>query len=93
MMDLMASLGQPVILVSRHYLGSINHTLLSIAALRAAKIDIAGLIYSGDAKPTTEGIIEEMTGISPLFRIPEWPDISSERINDFAQKLDLSSLN
>lgn len=69
--DLIAQLGLPVVLVSRHYLGSINHTLLSVEALRHRGIPIAGLTFNGSPHPSTEGIIEKMTGIRPLFRLDE----------------------
>lgn len=50
--DLMAHLKLPVILVSRTTLGTINHTLLSIAALRDARLRVHGVIFSG--KPDAE---------------------------------------
>ena len=46
-----------VIVVSRHYLGSINHTMLTIEALQNRKIKVAGLIFSGDENKATEEII------------------------------------
>jgi dethiobiotin synthase len=47
MIDLMAKLQLPVLLVARTALGTINHTLLSLAALRAAKLTISGVILVG----------------------------------------------
>ncbi len=47
MVDLMSHLGLPVLLVSRTSLGTINHTLLSLAALRSAKLDVRGVIMVG----------------------------------------------
>ncbi len=46
MRDLMARLGLPVILVAHRGLGTINHTLLSIEALRAAGLEIAGVVFN-----------------------------------------------
>lgn len=46
-----------VVVVSRHYLGSINHTLLTIEALKNKSIPIAGIIFSGDINQSTEEII------------------------------------
>ena len=43
-----------VVVVSRHYLGSINHTLLTIEALQNRKISIAGILFSGDENKATE---------------------------------------
>jgi dethiobiotin synthetase len=76
--DLISHLGLPVVLVSRHYLGSINHTLLSVEALRHRNIPIAGLIFNGDPHPSTESIIEKMTGIQPLFRLGEMQALNDE---------------
>ncbi|MFK8163655.1 MAG: dethiobiotin synthase [Lewinella sp.] len=79
-LDLMAHLGLPAILVSRHYLGSINHTLLSIACLRQRDIPIAGLIYSGGDSPETVRIVRELTGIAPLVELPELEQVNAEGI-------------
>jgi len=46
-----------VVLVSRHYLGSINHTLLSVEYLKSNGIAIAGIIFSGDEHPTTKNML------------------------------------
>jgi len=75
--DLIVELGLPVILVSRHYLGSINHTLLSIGYLRQRSIPIAGLIYSGGESPETVRIVGEQTGIWPLVELPELEDVNA----------------
>ncbi|MBC6995731.1 dethiobiotin synthase [Neolewinella lacunae] len=74
--DLIVHFGLPVVLASRHYLGSINHTLLSIAYLRQRGIPLAGLIYSGGDSPETVRIIGEQTGVWPLAELPEWPEIN-----------------
>jgi len=62
-----------VIVVSRHYLGSINHTLLTIEALQNRKIQIAGIIFNGDENPATESIILKKTNIKMLGRIENEP--------------------
>jgi dethiobiotin synthetase len=58
MTDLMCHLGLPVLLVARTALGTINHTLLSLAALRAAHLDVRGIIMVGRANPENRGAIE-----------------------------------
>ena len=58
-----------VIVVSRHYLGSINHTLLTVEALQNRKIKIAGIIFSGDENNPTETIILNKTVVKFIGRI------------------------
>ncbi|WKK65287.1 dethiobiotin synthase [Lutimonas zeaxanthinifaciens] len=60
-----------IILVSRHYLGSINHTLLSINELRRRGLTISGIIFNGNEHPTTEHIIKEIGKVEVIGRINE----------------------
>ena len=76
MIDLIEYLGLPVILVSRHYLGSINHTLLSINALKNRGIKIAGLVFSGGDNAESARIITKLAGVPVMADIPEM-DVSS----------------
>lgn len=62
-----------VIIVSRHYLGSINHTLLTFEALKSRNISVAGIIFSGDENPSTEGIILKKTKAKFIGRIDNEP--------------------
>jgi dethiobiotin synthetase len=75
-----------VILVSRHYLGSINHTLLSIEALQNRKIAVAGIIFSGDENKATEEIILKRTGAKFIGRIDNEPYFDSNVIGYYADK-------
>ena len=71
--DTILDLIQPdykVIVVSRHYLGSINHSLLTIEALQQRNLNV-GIIFSGDEHPSTENIILSKTGTPVLGRIDE----------------------
>lgn len=78
--DLMVQLDIPVILVSRHYLGSINHTLLSIEYLRSRGIKLAGIIYSGGNSPETVRIVGELTGIKIIAELPELDTINQSAL-------------
>jgi dethiobiotin synthetase len=80
MLDLIQHLGFPVVLVSRHYLGSINHTMLSLEALHQRKIPIAGLIWNGPSTPDTERIIEQFSGVRALLRLEEFPEVNAQAI-------------
>ncbi len=80
MLDLIQHLGLPVVLVSRHYLGSINHTMLSLEALHQRKIPLAGLIWNGSSTPDTERIIEQFSGVRALLRLEEFPEVNAQAI-------------
>ncbi|MBD1391892.1 dethiobiotin synthase [Mucilaginibacter glaciei] len=80
MIDLITRLGADVVLVSQNYLGSINHTLLSIEALKQRQIPVKGIIFNGDANPSTEDYILKYTGIKLLGNIPTFENISGDAI-------------
>ena len=75
-----------VILVSRHYLGSINHTLLSFEALKIRKIPLAGIIFSGDENKATEEIILAKTKAKFIGRIEEEPYFDANVIQQYADE-------
>jgi dethiobiotin synthase len=71
--DLMRRLKLPVFLVARTSLGTINHTLLSLAALRAARLDVRGVIMVGKPDRENRKAIEhygrtEVVGTVPLLK-------------------------
>jgi dethiobiotin synthetase len=90
--DLIKHLNQEVILISRHYLGSINHTLLTIEALKSRGIQIKGIIFNGEELPQTEEIILKISGIKTLFTIPDFISVDKESIAEFANKLKLENI-
>ena len=73
-----------VIIVSRHYLGSINHTLLTIEALKSRKINIAGIIFSGDKYESSESIILNKTGVKCIGRIQQEPYFDQNVVKEYA---------
>lgn len=73
-----------VVIVSRHYLGSINHTLLTIVALKSRNIKIAGIIFSGDQNQATESIILSKTNINFIGRINQEPYFDKNVIAEYA---------
>jgi len=74
-----------VIVVSRHYLGSINHTLLTVNWLKQKGYDVS-LLFSGDEHPTTEQIILHKTGVPLLGRIDEEPTFNKAIIQKYAEQ-------
>ncbi|MAZ73996.1 MAG: dethiobiotin synthase [Flavobacteriaceae bacterium] len=77
-----------VIVVSRHYLGSINHTLLTVAALKTRNLNVIGIIFSGTQNPSTESIISEMTKVPILGRIEEEPYFDENVVLEYAAHLE-----
>ena len=75
-----------VIVVSRHYLGSINHTLLTIEALKNRNLEVAGIIFSGDENKATEEIILNKTGVKCIGRIDNEPYFDQNVIKYYADK-------
>ena len=75
-----------VIVVSRHYLGSINHTLMTIQILKAKGLDVH-LIFNGDEHKTTESIITRMTDVPVLGRINEEARLDQQVIKKYADSL------
>ena len=82
-----------IILVSRHYLGSINHTLLSFEALKSRNIKLAGIIFSGDENKATEEIILSKTNAKFIGRIENEPYFDENVIQYYADKFRENLLN
>lgn len=74
-----------VIVVSRHYLGSINHTLLTVNTLKEKGFDVS-IIFSGNEHKTTEDIIKKMTGIPIIGRVDEEPYFDQNVIKEYAER-------
>jgi len=86
MIDLIEQLNAEVILVAQNYLGSINHTLLSINALKQRNLPVKGIIFNGDSNGSSEEYITTSTAIRLLGKIPVLPAISKENVT-IAQNL------
>ena len=69
-LDLIARWRAPVILCARTKLGTINHTLLSLKALRDAGCPVVGVTFIGNAQPEVEQTICQFGGVSHLGRLP-----------------------
>jgi len=78
--DLFACWQIPVIVCARTMLGTINHSLLTIEALRSRNVPIHGLAFLGDAVPDSEAIISEISGVRRLGRLPIVDPLTSESL-------------
>ncbi|GGF11283.1 dethiobiotin synthase [Hymenobacter cavernae] len=84
--DLIAQLGLATVVVSRHYLGSINHTLLTLEALRQRGLAVRGLVFNGEPNPSTEDFITQHTGVPVLPRILPEPAVNAEVVSRYAKE-------
>lgn len=88
--DIIHHLNIPVIIVSKNYLGSINHTLLTIKALQNLNIPIKGIIFNGEENLESQKIIQDITNINILGRIEEYTsDITNEWIIEQTKNIEL----
>lgn len=90
--DLIEKLKAEVILVSINYLGSINHTLLSVEALQRRNIPIKGIIFNGNPVNTSEKFICEYSGMKSLFHIDNEQTIDKQTILKYASEPNIKSL-
>lgn len=88
--DLFARWGLPVVLVARTALGTINHSLLSLEALRSRGVPIAGVAFVGDENAETERVICAIGQVRRLGRLPWLDPLNAETLRAaFAAGFDL----
>ncbi len=75
-----------VVVVSKHYLGSINHSLLTIGWLQNNGFNVT-VLFNGNAHPTSEIIILKKTGVRSLGRIDKEPVIDKSVIKKYSNLL------
>lgn len=97
--DLVREVGLPVIIVSHPFLGGLNHTLLTVEALRAVGAEVAGIVFSQFRKPgdtlaerTAYGVIEKLTGLPMLGVLPYMKKPGFDQIREASDALDLGRL-
>lgn len=74
-----------IILVSKNYLGSINHTMLTIKALENNNLKVSGIIFNGEENPSTENWIQNFTKIPIIGRINWEDDLNPKIIKNYAE--------
>lgn len=85
-LDLIKKLNIPVILISKNYLGSINHTLLSAEVLRMNGIEVKGLIFNGIENKSSEDFILNHTKLVCLGRVNYEEVISKNVVKSYADQ-------
>jgi len=83
-LDLISQWRLPVVLVASYYLGSINHTLLSVDALFNRDVDVAGLVFNGEENVASRSVILERTGLPCLLDLPAAPRLDVAFIRKYA---------
>jgi dethiobiotin synthetase len=88
--DLFARWNVPLILCARTSLGTINHTLLSLEAIRARDIPLLGVVFIGEANEDSQRIIAKIGGVKILGRLPPVAPLGAENLaRAFAGAFDL----
>jgi len=80
--DFVSALNSPVLLVADYYLGSINHTLLSLHLLESHKINVLGIIFNGQKAPASQQLILSQSGVKLIAEIPATDQVDNA---DFIQ--------
>ncbi len=81
------------IIVSKHYLGSINHTLLTIEVLKNKNISPLGIVFNGNPNPDTEQAILKLSKIPFLGRLLPEKKITPSIIKRYATKWQTSGIH
>ena len=74
------------ILVHRHYLGSLNHCLLTVEAMRARNLPILGMIFNGEGNLETENMLLKRVGARCLARLPWQKELAAETVQMIAEQ-------
>lgn len=88
--DIAVALETPVILIANLYLGSINHTLLTVDYLKRNEIAVKGIIFNGESNLESERIIEKHSGYKVLLRLPKLGLVNKEVVEYWADELMLN---
>ncbi|EHQ30501.1 dethiobiotin synthase [Mucilaginibacter paludis] len=89
MIDLIKQLGAQVILVSQNYLGSINHTLLSVELLKSRSIPVKGIVFNGETDIHSQKLILEYSKLSLLGNVSTVSTINAETIQQLTNQLSI----
>lgn len=88
MIDLIAALELPVVIAARSGLGTINHTLLTVAALRDRNIKIAGVVMNGEPNLENKKAIEKYGEITVLAELPYFDNLNFEKLESINFRAD-----
>ena len=86
MIDFMVMLDLPVIVTARSTLGTINHTLLTVEALRRRELDVAGIVMVGDRNDENRAAIERYGDVTVIGEMPRFAQLTPPALADWAAR-------
>lgn len=87
MIDLIQKLDVPAVLVARSTLGTINHTLLSLGALRARRIPILGVVMNGPPNPGNRRAIEQFGHVRVIAELPRLDPLDAPAMRELVGRI------
>jgi dethiobiotin synthase len=84
MIDLMSELGLPVLVVARSGLGTINHTLLTVQALRARRLEVYGAVMTGEPDDENRKAIEKYGQVAVIGQLPRMASLTRDSLAEWA---------
>lgn len=84
-LDLNLKLNIPCLLVCSTRLGTINHTLLSIEALKSRGVSVAGIVLNGQRDPGLKELLEAQSGEKVVFEVPNFPECCEEEVRHWLE--------
>ncbi|MDA5095323.1 dethiobiotin synthase [Aliiroseovarius sp. KMU-50] len=91
-LDLFARWQAPIVLVARTQLGTINHTTLSLMALRGAGCNVIGVIFNGAAEPEVEETIAQMANVTHLGRLAPLSELTPGALAEGVKAIDMTTI-
>ena len=86
MIDFMGTLNLPVVVAARTTLGTINHTLLTIEALRHRELDVAGIVLVGDRNDDNRAAIEQYGDVTVIGEMPRFAPLTPAALGEWAAR-------
>jgi len=85
--DLILKFNPLVVIVSEHYVGSINHTLLTFEALKKRKVSILGFVFNGEENRQSEEVIKGYSELPMIARVQKEPVLTPQIIQEYGKKV------
>lgn len=87
MIELAPHFNAEIVLISNNYLGSINHTLLTVDLIKSRGYNIKGIIFNGPANKATEDVILDYTKLACIYKVPQLDKVNYHTIDNLSREL------